>query len=183
MIRWWKKQSKKKKVIIICFLIFLLLAIVALVLVLCLKDSNQHSHQPSSSSTSQYVPPTKHTFVDQGFELYLNNENKAVSQDYLLDHSNVVIPSTVHDDSTPYSFVTIGENTFEGDSLVSLTIPTSITKIEYHAFNACSNFGEITYLGSVEDWDLITIDSQANYDNLNVAVYCTNGYRELFGAS
>lgn len=183
MIRWLKKQSKKKKVIIICLLTFLLLSIVALVLFLCLKDCNKQSHQPSSSSTSQDVPPAKHTFVDQGFELYLNNENKAVSQDYLLDNSNVVIPSTVCDNITPYSFVTIGENTFEGDTLVSLTIPTSITKIEYHAFNACANFCEISYLGSVEDWDLITIDSQANYDNLNVAVYCSNGYRELFGAS
>lgn len=183
MIHWWKKQSKKKKVITICFLIFLLLGIVALVLVLCLKDSSQQSHQPSSSSTSQYVPPGKHTFVNQGFELYRNNENKAVSQDYLLNHSNVVIPSIVYDNSTPYSFVTIGENTFEGDTLVSLTIPTSITKIEYRAFNTCSEFASITYLGTVEDWDNITIEAEANYQNFNVAVYCTNGYRELFGAS
>lgn len=181
MIHWWKKQSKKKKVIIICFLIFLLLAIIALVLVLCLKDCNKQSHQISSSSTSQYVPPAKHTFVDQGFELYLNNENKAVSQDYLLDNSNVVIPSTVYYNSTAYSFVTIGENTFEGDALVSLTIPTSITKIKTHAFNTCSEFASITYLGTVEDWDNITIEAEANYKNFNVAVYCTNGYRELFG--
>ena len=183
MIRWWKKQSKKKKVIIICLFIFLLLAIVALVLVLCLKDCNKQSHQPSSSSTSQYVPPSKHTFVYEGFELYINNENKAVSQDCLLDNSNVVIPSTVYDHSTPYSFVTIGENTFKGDTLVTLTIPTSITKIETHAFNTCSNFGEITYLGTVEDWDNITIEIEANYKNFNVAVYCTNGYRELFGTT
>ena len=64
--------------------------------------------------------------------------------------TSVNIPSTVEYNSTIYSVIRIGSCAFSGcSSLTSVTIPKSVTCIEYRAFYGCSSLTSVTIPNSV----------------------------------
>ena len=59
--------------------------------------------------------------------------NDGISED-------LVLPSDVYDGNTKYTLTVIGENAFSGcSSLTSVTIPNSVTTIDWWAFSGCSS--------------------------------------------
>lgn len=63
----------------------------------------------------------------------------------------------------PDSVTSINDDAFYCSSLTSITIPDSITIIDYGAFNYCNNLKYVYYSGSEEQWKSITIASGNNY--------------------
>ena len=54
----------------------------------------------------------------------------------------------------------IGESAFENCTLLTnLTVPKTVTEIKYNAFNGCYKLTDVQYLGTLEDWNKIVIDS------------------------
>ena len=54
----------------------------------------------------------------------------------------------------------IGESAFENCTLLTnLTVPKTVTEIKYNAFNGCYKLADVQYLGTLEDWNKIVIDS------------------------
>ena len=54
----------------------------------------------------------------------------------------------------------IGECAFENCTLLTnLTVPKTVTEIKYNAFNGCYKLTDVQYLGTLEDWNKIVIDS------------------------
>ena len=60
--------------------------------------------------------------------------------------SNLIIPASITVSGTTYSVTRIGMDAFKGNTtLNSVSIPASVTKIESHAFEGCSNLASITF--------------------------------------
>lgn len=92
----------------------------------------------------------------------------------------------------PDGITTIYESMFRGSGLEKITIPKSVTKIEWGAFGNCYLMSEIEYLGTVEEWNAIEIDEYAccivpvyvwgnvipDFPLHQIRVVCTDG--ELF---
>ena len=63
---------------------------------------------------------------------------------------NVVIPSSVTYNGTPYTVTSIDDMAFNNcTSLTSITIPSSVTSIGYHAFYGCSSLESVNIPSSV----------------------------------
>lgn len=63
--------------------------------------------------------------------------------------SDLVIPEKVFDADTQYTVTAIGENSFNGYELTSVSLPASLTSIGSSAFANCSNLSEINIPESV----------------------------------
>ena len=71
---------------------------------------------------------------------------------------------------------TIGQNAFYNcESLQSVTIPKSVTSIEYSAFAYCSGLTTINYKGTKAQWNAIEKKGQWNYRTGNYTIHCTDG--------
>ena len=72
---------------------------------------------------------------------------------------------------------TIGEFAFyrSTNKFTSVTIPVSVTKIEQYAFTTVTGLTSITYLGTVEQFNAITKDSNAFIDCPVSQVTCSDG--------
>ena len=76
----------------------------------------------------------------------------------------------------PNSLTNIGYEAFyECTNLTNLTIPNSVQTIGYGAFKSCTNLTTVNYLGTVEQWNEINIDSHYNDSLTNTKIICTNG--------
>lgn len=74
-----------------------------------------------------------------------NNSN------YTSYSGDVTIPSTVNYGGTTYDVVTIGKNAFRNSTgLTGVTIPSSITSIDYFAFYQCTNLTSVSIPSSVK---------------------------------
>ena len=90
-----------------------------------------------------YYTITSSNTVEVTYYRHPQNNNNFVSGD-------VVIPSSVTNNGTPYSVTSIGESAFENCSgLTSVTIPNSVTSIGVWAFYECSGLTSITIPNSV----------------------------------
>ena len=60
-------------------------------------------------------------------------------------------------------------------NLKSLTIPTSVTRIEDYALCGCRNLNSINYEGTVEQWNEIDIRQYWDYETGDFTIHCTDG--------
>ena len=79
---------------------------------------------------------------------YYSSDNYFQNNNYV--NGDVVIPSSVTNNSTTYSVTSIGEGAFSYCSgLISVTIPNSVTSIGDAAFYGCSGLTSVTIPNSV----------------------------------
>ena len=78
----------------------------------------------------------------------------------------------------PSSLTTIQDRVFYGcNSLTKLIIPASVTSIGDYAFAECDLLKDIEYLGTVAQFDLITIGVSITTETPNVLIKCSDGDR------
>ena len=69
--------------------------------------------------------------------------------------------SSLESITIPYGVTSIGNYVFyDCTSLTGITIPNSVTEIKYGAFYGCSGLKDVYYLGTEEEWAIITIGSR-----------------------
>ena len=73
----------------------------------------------------------------------------------------------------PDGVKSIAQDAFELSCVHTITIPTSVTTIEYRAFNACDNLGRVNFAGTVAQWKAIDIGEENDALN-NAIIYCTD---------
>lgn len=72
---------------------------------------------------------------------------------------SVSIPETVTNNGTEYSVTTIGESAFKGSAVTSVSMPESITSIDYDAFYECKNLESVTLPESLTTLDYDAFNS------------------------
>ncbi len=76
----------------------------------------------------------------------------------------------------PDSVTSIGRETFYGCSaLESVTLGNSVTNIGQSAFTSCSNLTKITFQGTKAQWNAITKGSNWNNNTGSYTIHCTDG--------
>ena len=76
--------------------------------------------------------------------------------------------------------ITSGEIIYDGafkdcKSLVSITIPNTVTRIGDEAFFNCTNLTSITFKGTREQWNNIKVGSNWSYKTGDYTIHCTDG--------
>ncbi len=104
-----------------------------------------HLIKASSNISGSYtIKPQTKTIADYAFyELH-----------YEYNITNIIIPNTV---------TTIGDGSFYGCNLVSISIPKSVKVIDNDAFEFCFNLEKVYYSGTEEEWEAISIGSSNEY--------------------
>ena len=74
----------------------------------------------------------------------------------------------------PNGVKSIVQDAFELSGVQTITIPTSVTTIEYRAFNACDNLGRVNFAGTVAQWKAIDVGEENDALN-NAIICCTDG--------
>lgn len=93
----------------------------------------------------------------KGFNLYIDNEIVR----------NLEIPSTVEE---------IAESSFNYcQSIISITLPKSITKINYGTFWDCMNLETIYYNGTVEEWQKVSLQPNWKGNTPINVIKCIDG--------
>ena len=92
-------------------------------------------------------------FEVDGIYYNINGNNATVTYKESIFYSNysgaVNIPSTVTFNGTTYSVTEIGDNAFSYSGLTSVTIPNSVTTINYYAFYNCTGLTSVNIPNSV----------------------------------
>lgn len=60
-------------------------------------------------------------------------------------------------------------------NLVNIGIPASVTTIEFGAFFRCSNLTTVNYMGTIEQWNSISVDGSGNENLTSAKIICTDG--------
>lgn len=83
--------------------------------------------------------------------------------------------TSLTDIKIPASITIIEENAFRGcRSLTNIEIPTTVTSIGCRAFYDCQNLTTVNYMGTIEQWNSISIDNY-NYNLTSAKIICTDG--------
>ena len=61
------------------------------------------------------------------------------------------------------------------DSITGVTIPNSATNIGNNAFDGCGELTNITFNGTIEQWNAINKGSFWNTNTGTYTIYCTDG--------
>ena len=80
--------------------------------------------------------------------------------------NNLVIPDGV---------VSIGSSAFDWCSLTSVTIPNSVTSIGSSAFSTCQLLTSVTFTGTIDEWNSISLGDNAFFTDTTLTIHCTNG--------
>ena len=79
----------------------------------------------------------------------------------------------------PNSVTILCRYAFYRSSITSITIPDSVTSIDYRVFYDCTSLTTITFDGTVEEWNAITLGESWNYNIPATEVICSNGVVSL----
>ncbi len=92
---------------------------------------------------------------------------------YFKDHLNEVTVSELMGEKT----VSVILNGAFGNlsALETVTIPTTVTKIQKYAFYGCTSLTAIRFQGTMEQWNAIEKGTDWDKETGNYTVYCTNG--------
>ncbi len=85
-------------------------------------------------------------YIIDDWKIYISEEGKISIKEYKGSSENVAIP----DNFDGFPVVSIGQNAFQEKDVVSVTIPDSVTLIDYSAFNSCSKLKSVVIGKSVE---------------------------------
>jgi hypothetical protein len=70
----------------------------------------------------------------------------------------------------------IGKGAFSGcTSLTSVTIGASVKNIDMYALQSCSAITTINYLGTVSEWNEVTLSANWGDYTGEYTIYCTDG--------
>jgi len=118
------------------------------------------------------------TFAVDDISYTVNGENTVAVTDYTGSATDVVIPQTVENDGITYTVTVLGEYCFKWNSVVNVTLPPTITRIEWGAFHysdlASINFPEgLEYIGGYAFYsmDLTEIDIPATVDTIGPSAF------------
>ncbi|MBQ3020233.1 MAG: leucine-rich repeat protein [Clostridia bacterium] len=109
--------------------------------------------------------------VDQNGFVILKSDKKDILVTYFGEESNLVLPiSFTHEtyEISAYAF-------YENAKIRSVTIPKSVTKIGEKAFYGCWRIGDVNYLGTKQEWDLVSTGAD---NNCLQDVYCVDSNLE-----
>ena len=121
-----------------------------------------------SGHESTNPEPTNPASEGLTFELNDDGESYCVTGIDEWADTDVVIPGVYND----LPVTSIGGSAFEGcGSLTSIEIPKGVTSIGYWAFENCSNLTDITFNGTMEQWNSINNYSQTG----SYVIHCTDG--------
>ncbi|MGM9970296.1 MAG: leucine-rich repeat domain-containing protein [Anaeroplasma sp.] len=105
---------------------------------------------------------TKNDFV------FINTDNEYYLLNYEGKETDLILPNDINGNSYQ-----INENTFRNyKSLISITIPNSVTSIRNYAFYECNSLTNVYYNGSIDEWNKILFSN----DYSNPMYYAKNLY-------
>lgn len=113
------------------------------------------------------------TYMSEGlaFELINNGNEYAVSgyiSGYTGNSTELLVPAIYRGKAV----TTIKENAFANNTAIETVIlPDSIKTVENAAFNGCSNINKVNYLGTIDQWAIITFDNGSNPTNIANDLY------------
>jgi hypothetical protein len=125
-----------------------------------LSDNLTHTNGQTFNGTAFYKDPSN---WEDGV-LYLGNCLLATKSDIAGEYS--IKAGTRIIDSSAFS---------NCGSLTAITIPNSVTTIEWEAFNYCTSLSTINYTGTMEQWDKVIKGDKWNYNIPAKAAICTDG--------
>lgn len=79
---------------------------------------------------------------------------------------SISVPETVTNNGTEYSVTTIGESAFKGSAVTSVSMPESITSIDYDAFYECKNLESVTLPESLTTLDYDAFQYCCNLESI-----------------
>ncbi|MBQ3115418.1 MAG: leucine-rich repeat domain-containing protein [Clostridia bacterium] len=104
------------------------------------------------------------TYMSEGlaFEL-INNGNEYSVNGYISGYTGnsteLLIPAIYRGKAV----TTIKESAFANNTIIEKVIlPDSIKTVEHAAFNGCANLSKVNYLGTIDQWAVITFDNASN---------------------
>lgn len=123
--------------------------------------------------------------ISRGDWTYSVVDGRAYIKSYDGYASSVTIPTSVTLNGVNYKIRSVGEFAFEGNVyLKSVTIPSTVTKLECGAFKNCTNLSSVTINGNLGD---ASYDSESDWYDKNNSVFYnagtnTDGMTVTFGS-
>ena len=121
-------------------------------------------------------------------ETIINDINYRLDEDNLTaevmenegSEGDIIIPETVVFNTATYRVTSIGEHAFDYcSSLTSIVIPDSVTSIEWWAFCGCKSLTDITFQGTIAQWNKIKLRENWKDKVPATVVHCTDGDVEI----
>lgn len=130
-----------------------------------LQNKINELREQAQSTTSQAT--TASTTMPEGIFIYSISDGKAVIDGYTGKGDNLVIPSQIDG----FDVYGISSNAFEGYSFKSVIISDGVEKIDWFAFYNCKNLSSVTIPPSVKKIGYSAFDGCAK----SFTIYCQSG--------